>query len=308
MTVPPNHPAIETDVLANIARGWNRAPVGVARGGSPTGISAALWTHDQNVDVEVRAEPDSRQHIVALQMCGQLTGELSIDGRRVIDGPTRVGMVNLVRAGERPAGVIRGRFKVMHVYVPAALLDNLVAEDGSGRGYELIDPAFARDPTIERIAQDLLQEMRGGLALSRLRVDTLGQDLAIHLLRRWSSLSDSASSSRWQGGLSPAQLRRVLERLRNDLTDDVPLAELASLTGLSRSHFCTAFRASTGEPPHRWLLQRRIERAKELLVDTRASVTEIAYAVGFGSSAHFATAFKKKVGSTPSAYRRARTF
>lgn len=58
--------------------------------------------------------------------------------------------------------------------------------------------------------------------------------------------------------------------------------------------------------PHRWLVQRRIARACEMLADPRVSVTEIALACGFSSSQHFATAFRKHMGATPSAYRRDR--
>ncbi len=65
------------------------------------------------------------------------------------------------------------------------------------------------------------------------------------------------------------------------------------------------FRASTGSPPYRYVLGRRIERAKDLLADTSLSITDVALACGFSSSAHFATAFRQAQGATPSSYRRA---
>lgn len=106
------------------------------------------------------------------------------------------------------------------------------------------------------------------------------------------------------GGLAPWQVRRVVEYLEAHLADDIQLASPAELVGLSPSHFCTAFRLGIAEPPHRYLLRRRIERAQELLADPRLSVTDVALAVGFSSSSHFATAFRQHAGMPPRAYRR----
>ncbi len=109
-------------------------------------------------------------------------------------------------------------------------------------------------------------------------------------------------------GLAPWRLRRATEWLEAHLADEARLSDLAAAVGLSERHLCTAFRASTGRPPHRWLQERRVERAKELLEVTPArSVTEVALACGFTSSAHFATVFRKATGQTPSAWRASAT-
>ena len=87
---------------------------------------------------------------------------------------------------------------------------------------------------------------------------------------------------------------------------EIGLAQLATVAGLSPSHFSRAFSASTGEPPHRYLMRRRVERAQELLGDTSMSITEIAHASGFSSSQHMATVFQRMASVTPSQYRRER--
>jgi AraC family transcriptional regulator len=109
-----------------------------------------------------------------------------------------------------------------------------------------------------------------------------------------------------RGGLSPWQVRWVVEHLHANLAEDVTLSRLAALVGLSTNHFCSAFKNSMGEPPHRYLTRLRIERAKELLASGGESMTQVALAVGFGSSAHFATAFRKQLGTSPTEYRRNR--
>ncbi|WLB59175.1 AraC family transcriptional regulator [Bradyrhizobium japonicum] len=106
------------------------------------------------------------------------------------------------------------------------------------------------------------------------------------------------------GGLSPKVLSRAIERLRPDNDADVSLAALASDAGLSRFHFCRAFKKSTGLSPHAWLRQRRLDEAKNMLCDTDAPVISVAVALGYSSQTAFAAAFRKLTGETPSSWRR----
>jgi AraC family transcriptional regulator len=106
--------------------------------------------------------------------------------------------------------------------------------------------------------------------------------------------------------LAPWQLRRVLEHMDASLPDHVTLAELAELTGLSQWHFSRAFKGSTGVPPYRWQLEARIRRAQALLLDTGASLEQVAAATGFADTVHFGKTFRKLIGMTPGAWRRLR--
>lgn len=106
------------------------------------------------------------------------------------------------------------------------------------------------------------------------------------------------------GGLSPTALRRAIDRLRSESDSDVSLAMLASDAGLSRFHFCRAFKESTGLSPHAWLRQYRLEQAMNMLRDTDDSVVSIAAALGYASQTAFAAAFRKLAGVTPSDWRR----
>jgi len=107
-------------------------------------------------------------------------------------------------------------------------------------------------------------------------------------------------------GLAPWQLRRVVEYLDAQLPKRVDLANLAALAGLSQSHFSRAFKASTGMAPYRWQLDGRIRRAQALLVDTRASLDQVAVTTGFADAVHFGRTFRKLTGATPAAWRRDR--
>jgi AraC-like DNA-binding protein len=104
-------------------------------------------------------------------------------------------------------------------------------------------------------------------------------------------------------GLAPWQLRRIVEYLDAHLPQRVDLAHLAALAGLSQSHFSRAFKASTGMAPYRWQLDARIRRAQALLIDTRASLEQVAEATGFADAVHFGRTFRKLTGATPAAWR-----
>jgi AraC-like DNA-binding protein len=107
-------------------------------------------------------------------------------------------------------------------------------------------------------------------------------------------------------GLAPWQLRRVVEYLDAQLPQRVDLAQLAALAGLSQAHFSRAFKASTGMAPYRWQLDQRIRRAKTQLIDSRASLDQVAEATGFADAVHFGRTFRKLAGATPAAWRRDR--
>lgn len=119
--------------------------------------------------------------------------------------------------------------------------------------------------------------------------------------------TDPAVSAADGIGLPPWKLRRVIDYLEARLPERVDLADLAALAGLSQSHFSRAFKASTGMAPYRWQLDARIRRAQALLIDSRASLDQVAEATGFADAVHFGRTFRKLTGAAPGAWRRDRT-
>lgn len=105
------------------------------------------------------------------------------------------------------------------------------------------------------------------------------------------------------GGLPPRTLGRLMEHVDANLDAPLTMTELARLAGLSISHFARCFRKSTGMPPHRYVKQRRVARAREMLVATNLPVAEIALALGFSDQSHFTRRFREVTGLPPAAYR-----
>jgi AraC-like DNA-binding protein len=112
-----------------------------------------------------------------------------------------------------------------------------------------------------------------------------------------------AASSRAHGGLSPGIMRRVREYIGTHLGENIDLAKLASVAGLSMFHFAREFKRSAGITPHHYLVQKRVEKAQHMLAYTDLTLAEIAVAIGFTDQSHLARHFRQMFGTTPSEFR-----
>lgn len=116
-------------------------------------------------------------------------------------------------------------------------------------------------------------------------------------------LSSPLSTDGNGGALTSFQLRRVVLFIEQNLDADLCLSRLAAVAGLSPSHFARRFKGATALAPHQYVLARRINGAKQLLLETEMKLAEIAIATGFSSQAHLTGMFGRAVGMTPGAYR-----
>jgi AraC-like DNA-binding protein len=111
-----------------------------------------------------------------------------------------------------------------------------------------------------------------------------------------------------RSGLAPWQVRRVATYMEHNLANSIRCEDLARVTGLSVSHFMRAFRASFGAPPHAYLMRRRMERAQHLMLSTDTTIGRIALDCGFADQSHLTRLFRRIVGESPAAWRRARMY
>jgi AraC family transcriptional regulator len=107
-----------------------------------------------------------------------------------------------------------------------------------------------------------------------------------------------------KGGLASWQCKAVCDYIEENLHQDISLAELAAIARLSPHHFCRAFKVTTGEPPYRYQIRRRVEQAKALLAKPTLSIGDVAAAVGYGSQSRFSALFRQLTGHSPRDYRR----
>jgi AraC family transcriptional regulator len=159
-----------------------------------------------------------------------------------------------------------------------------------------------RNPQLEQLLLLLRSELhKGNDWIGRLYIESLANALAVQLLREYSTAQPRVAV--YEGGLGDRKLLQVTDYINDALDQDIKLADLAQLLGMSQSHFSQLFKRSMGMSAHQYLLQQRIERAKQLLKQTDQSVVDIALACGFNSHSHLSKQFRQLTGLTPKAYR-----
>ncbi|MGZ3930672.1 MAG: RpiB/LacA/LacB family sugar-phosphate isomerase [Bacteroidia bacterium] len=105
------------------------------------------------------------------------------------------------------------------------------------------------------------------------------------------------------GGLPPRRLQRVFAHVRENITQELAVAELARVVGMSQYYFSKLFKLSTGTTPHQYVMRQRVERAQELLREGGTPLAEVATHVGFETQSHFTSVFRRLCGVTPKHYR-----
>jgi AraC-like DNA-binding protein len=137
-----------------------------------------------------------------------------------------------------------------------------------------------------------------------LHVDYVTLGLITHIAQTLGGMKVPQATSRSE--LAPWQFRKAKEILAAHMDENISISQLAAECNLSRSHFARAFKRSAGMSPHHWLVDRRIEAAKRLLLKPKMPLVEIALACGFADQSHFNNVFSAAVGISPGAWRRAR--
>jgi AraC family transcriptional regulator len=157
-----------------------------------------------------------------------------------------------------------------------------------------------QDPLLSQIVTTLAQESEGGLA-DRILIESLGTALCIRIARRFVGRLPLPTSH----GLSPERLRRVRDFVETHLDDDLSLTILADIACLSPYHFSRSFKQAAGVGPQRYVIQRRLERAKRLLRQTHQPIALIAQEAGFADQSHLTQMFRREIGVTPGRFRAA---
>ena len=202
---------------------------------------------------------------------------------------------------------IEDGFDVVNFCIPQSALDEIIDDHGAARVDELCCPIS--DAKVDTVAINLALAFIPALLrpnqVNKLFVDHAWRAVTAHLARTYGSSCQRSVSG--QGGLAPWQERRAKEMLLADLAGNLNLADLASACRVSCSHFSQAFRQTVGCPPHQWLLTQRVERSKQLLLNTDQQLSEIALATGFADQSHFTRVFSQRVKVSPGVWRREHT-
>lgn len=166
---------------------------------------------------------------------------------------------------------------------------------------ELVNCFSKQDLTLQNIGMLLYNELHSGGIMGQLYVESLTQVLVIHLLRHYSKSTEIITSR--NRSLTDAQLKQVIDYIDAYLDQDLSLSQIAAVINISPTYFASLFKQAKGIPPHQYVIQQRIERAKWLLLQTDLTFAQIALKVGFSSQSHLTRQFKRHTGMTPKQFR-----
>ena len=172
--------------------------------------------------------------------------------------------------------------------------------------YESVDPDRVEivprlqenfDPLIYGIGLAFKREVESGGIGGWLYIDALTTALSIHLLHQYSARKPLLQE--YINGLSKYKLRRVIDYIDSHLAENLSLEKLAHEADMSQYYFARLFKQATGYSPHQYIIQCRVMRAKQLLLQGKMGITDVAHMVGFADQSHFTYHFKRLLGVTP---------
>lgn len=243
-----------------------------------------------------------RHHYLALHDIVMEDGEMNVEGMPAAPGGDLRNKMTYVPAGRPLSGWSRtarrqNSFTILH-FDPVMLSEETERVFGDDDGQPLI---YFDNPALLVTMKKLEAVIAEGEEHSRVYLETLALLGALELAqaRRGIVLSEDRV-----GRLSGSQETLLRDYVDSNLASDISLDDLGQLVRLSRFHLARRFKATFGSPPHRYVTERRIERAKRLLLETTLSVGDIAVATGFSTSGLLIRAFRASTGTTPLAFRR----
>ena len=285
----PTSPYVETDsslILSSQNQGWEN-------------IVVEQFCHPQGEGGGYHSD----EHTVCLSLVNRPIRALQIRENKTYSGLYTKGDISITPAEIRFFAQWDSDNHLLKIRLASRFIQRVATEalKINGDRLELLPQARIRDPQIEAIGLMLLSELQQEHTANKLYVESLSNVLAVHLIRQYTTAHLQAVM--YEGGLTQRQLLQVLDYINAHLHQEIKLTDLASLLGMSEFHLGRQFKQVIGTTPYQYLLQQRIERAKQLLKQSDRSIADIALTCGFNSHSHLSKQFRQLTGTTPKAYR-----
>jgi AraC family transcriptional regulator len=245
-----------------------------------------------------------RGYIVALQLKAIPFIEQFLGNKKVSSGSYPIGAVSAIDLQDEPALFLPNPFDALVLYVTQADLDEVAYAHRAPRLEQLVWPLGTFDPVVYHLGKSFLASLEQPHDASKIFLDHILHALNSHIVCSYSGVTISAP--KFRGGLSSLQMRRATELLEAHLDGDIALQQVAEACELSVSHFARAFKQTFRTPPYRWLIERRVDRARDLMTNSRLPLADIAARCGFADQSALNRSFKRIHGVTPGIWRRGR--
>ena len=193
--------------------------------------------------------------------------------------------------------------ETLHILIKSDLLRRVATETEclNPDKIELLPILKTKDAQIEQLARLFFAQINNKSLGERLYLESLTNVLVLHLLRNYCVFEPKFR--KYSQGLAPYKLRQTLDYIHAYLDRDLSLELMAKQIGMSRCYFADRFKQTMGIPPHQYVNQQRVEKAKQLLRQRARSIAEIALECGFANQSHLNKVFRKYTKVTPKTYR-----
>lgn len=264
--------------------------------------ATATW---QGIHLEYHRQPAHEtpdycfpSHLISIGL-GYEAKEFRANGRLYKDFV--VGNVAICPAHQSLRTQAYGNAEFLLLAIDVTFFGNAASESVDGKPIELTSQVAGHDPLIYQMGLALRRELESSGCDSRLYAESMGMALAVHLIRQYTTQNPGMKC--YAGGLPTSTLREIVAYIQENLSQNLSLVELAAVAQMSPHYFSSLFKQSTGLSPHQYILQCRIEAAKQLLARREFTIVEVCHQVGFQSQSHFTHVFRKHTNVTPKAYR-----
>jgi AraC family transcriptional regulator len=225
---------------------------------------------------------------------------VSTEGAPRYEGRDVVGHVSFIPAERRNHGWYEGGvLECLSLEIPPEWIAKCLP-DRDLSTIEFLPTTNRFDPFIFNVMNALREEAASRGPAGRLFSETAATLIGLHLIRHYSSIG-APVMRRCQ--TAAQDLERTVEFMEENLSADLSLETLAKVANMSLSSFVRSFRSLIRMSPHKYLVQRRIDRSQQFLRSSDASIAEIAYQLGFSSQSHFSNVFRAWVGESPARFR-----
>jgi AraC family transcriptional regulator len=245
----------------------------------------------------------ANQHAIVMANWKKSTAAtLVADGRehRLVCKEDRSGLVEILPADTVIAARWTQEVEFTHIYLEPSFISQIA--------YESVDPDLVEltlslqqfSPLLWNIVQALRSSLQTEGDRSALYADSMAVAIAVHLLTHYTTHTHAFKEC---DALSRAKLDRTIEYINSDLNRDLSISDIAANVGLSQYHFSRLFKQSMGITVRKYVITQRVNRAKQLLIQTKMTILEIANDCGFANPSHLTRTFRQQLGITPTQFR-----
>jgi AraC-like DNA-binding protein len=263
----------------------------------------ARYRHDRPNLGLLEPTPLADQVMVAVELRALNPTNVFCDGRHIrkpVAGPGALALYDLRKSWSAD---LRDPFDNVSIYLPLSSFRNFAAERGNSfleLSYDVEEIRY--DAVMLHLMQAILPVLETPHEVSTLYLDSLFVAVRDHIAVTYGSFSTNTQHREW--GLTARQLRHALEYIEANLSEDLSLANVADACAASVSSLTRGFKTALGASPHRWVLKRRIALAQRLIYEGATPLSEVAVCSGFADQSHLTRVFMRKVGSSPTTWRR----